>query len=76
MLKAVEIAIRGHKIPLPTIDVQRAIVNIYHCAEEAKRIAEEADRLSREICPALMQHIIHEADDCEHACSQSACESE
>lgn len=50
------------KIPLPPIDVQRAIVNIYHCAEEAKRIAEEADRLSREICPALMQHIIHEAD--------------
>lgn len=50
------------RIPLPPIDVQRAIVNIYHCAEEAKRIAEEADRLSREICPALMQHIIHEAD--------------
>lgn len=64
------------RIPLPPIDVQRAIVNIYHCAEEAKRIAEEADRLSREICPALMQHIIHEADDCEHACSQSARESE
>ena len=50
------------RIPLPPIDVQRAIVNIYHCAEEAKRIAEEADRLSREICPALMQHIIHEAE--------------
>ena len=64
------------RIPLPPIDVQRAIVNIYHCAEEAKRIAEEADRLSREICPAMMQHIIHEADDCEHACSQSARESE
>lgn len=50
------------RIPLPPINVQRAIVNIYHCAEEAKRIAEEADRLSREICPALMQHVIHEAD--------------
>ena len=64
------------RIPIPPIDVQRAIVNIYHCAEEAKRIAEEADRLSREICPALMQHIIHEADDCERTRSQSARESE
>lgn len=51
------------RIPLPPIEVQRSIVNIYHCAEEAKRIAEEADRLSREICPALMQHIIHEAEN-------------
>lgn len=50
------------KIPLPPIEVQRSIVNIYRCAEEAKRIADEADRLSREICPALMQHIIHEAE--------------
>ena len=50
------------KIPLPPIEVQRSIVNIYRCAEEAKRIADESDRLSREICPALMQHIIHEAE--------------
>lgn len=50
------------QIPLPPIEIQRSIVNIYHCAEEAKRIAEEADKLSREICPALMQHIIHEAE--------------
>lgn len=50
------------KIPLPPIEAQRSIVNIYRCAEEAKRIAEEADRLSREICPALMQHIIYEAE--------------
>lgn len=50
------------KIPLPPIEAQRSIANIYRCAEEAKRIAEEADRLSREICPALMQHIIHEAE--------------
>lgn len=47
------------KIPLPPIDVQRAIVSIYNCANEAKRIAEEADRKSREICPALIQHVIH-----------------
>ncbi len=48
------------QIPLPDIETQRAIVNIYHCAEESRRIAREADRLSREICPALMQHVIHE----------------
>ena len=47
------------KIPLPPIDIQQAIVNIYKCANEAKQIAEEADRLSREVCPALLQHVIH-----------------
>lgn len=47
------------EIPLPPIEVQQAIVNIYKCANKAKLIAEEADRLSREVCPALLQHIIH-----------------
>ena len=47
------------KVPLPPIAVQQAIVNIYKCANEAKQIAEEADRLSREVCPALLQHVIH-----------------
>ena len=47
------------KIPLPPPDVQRAIVNIYKCANEAKQIAAEADRLSHEVCPALLQHIIN-----------------
>ena len=47
------------KVPLPPIEVQQAIVNIYKCANEAKLIAEEADRLSREVCPALLQHVIH-----------------
>ena len=47
------------KVPLPPIELQQAIVNIYKCANEAKQIAEEADRLSREVCPALLQHVIH-----------------
>ena len=47
------------EIPLPPIEIQQAIVNIYKCANEAKQIAEEADRLSREVCPALLQHVIH-----------------
>lgn len=46
-------------IPLPPIAVQQAIVNIYKSAQEAKKIAEEADKLSNEICPALIQHVIH-----------------
>ena len=47
------------KIPWAPIDIQRSIANIYKCANEAKQIAAEADRLSREVCPALLQHIIH-----------------
>lgn len=47
-------------LPIPDIDTQRAIVNIYHCAEECRRIAAEADALSQTISPALMQHVIHE----------------
>ena len=46
-------------IPLPPLSVQQAIVNIYNCANEAKRIAAEADRMSREVFPALIQHVIH-----------------
>lgn len=47
------------EVPIPPLDVQRAIVNIYKCANEAKQIAAEADRLSREVCPALLQHVIN-----------------
>ena len=47
------------EIPLLPVELQQAIVNIYKCANEAKQIAEEADRLSREVCPALLQHVIH-----------------
>ena len=43
------------KIAIPPIEVQQAIVDVYRCANEAKRIAAEADRLSREICPALVR---------------------
>ncbi len=52
------------EIPLIPLDVQRAIVNIYKCANEAKQIAAEADRLSREVCPALLQHVIKKSKQC------------
>lgn len=47
------------KIPKPSIEVQRAIVDIYNCARRAKEIAEEASQQLKNVCPALMQHIIH-----------------
>lgn len=46
------------KIPLPPIEVQQAVVDLYRCANEAKKIAAEADKLSRELCPALIQQVV------------------
>ena len=46
-------------IPLPAIEVQKAIVDVFNCAQEAKHISEEADMLSRDVCPALMQKVIN-----------------
>ena len=46
------------KIPLPPKVVQEAVVAVYRSAMEAKRIAAEADELSRQICPALIQHVV------------------
>ena len=43
------------KIPLPPIEVQKAIVNIYHCLEEAKRISSKAREQLKTLCPALVQ---------------------
>ena len=48
------------KIPVPPIEVQQTVVDLYHCANEAKKIAAEADKLSREICPALIQRVVKE----------------
>ena len=49
------------KIPLPPFDIQQAVVDLYRCANEAKKIAAEADAKSREICPALMQWVVKES---------------
>ena len=49
------------KIPLPDIKIQRALVDIFRCAEEAMLVALEAKRLSKELCPALMDHIMNES---------------
>lgn len=47
------------KAAIPPIEVQEAVVSIYNCATEAKRLAAEADKQSRELCPALMQYVIN-----------------
>lgn len=46
------------KIPLPPIEIQRAIVEIYNCARTSKYISETATKLNSDICPALMRQII------------------
>ena len=43
------------KIPLPPIEEQRSIVNIYTCLEGAKKIASEAREKLKTLCPALVQ---------------------
>jgi type I restriction enzyme S subunit len=47
------------RIPLPPPEVQQAIVNIYNCAEEAKKIANEAREKMKTLCPALVQKAIY-----------------
>lgn len=47
------------KIPKPPIEVQQAIVAIYSCAEEAKKIATEAREKMKTLCPALVQRAIN-----------------
>ena len=48
------------RIPLPPPNVQQAIVNIYNCAEEAKKIANKAREKMKILCPALVQKAINE----------------
>ena len=48
-------------IPLPPIDVQRAIVSLYQCALEYKSLASEADEQAKNICSPLLQQIIHQS---------------
>lgn len=47
------------RIPLPPTEVQKAIVNIHNCAEEAKKIANESREKMKTLCPALVQRAIN-----------------
>lgn len=43
------------RIPLPPIEVQRSIVALYNCAEEARAIAKEAREQLKFLAPAMVQ---------------------
>ena len=47
------------KIPLPPIEIQQKIVDLYNCYEECKRIATQAREKIKNICPALVQKAAH-----------------
>lgn len=47
------------QIPLPPIDVQQAIVDVYRCLERAKYIASQAREKLKTLCPALVQRAAH-----------------
>ena len=43
------------EIPLPPPEVQQSIVELFNCAERAKKIATEAREKLKTLCPALVQ---------------------
>lgn len=43
------------EIPLPDPKVQEAIVNLFNCADRAKKIASQARERLKTLCPALVQ---------------------
>lgn len=47
--------LKKSKIPLPPIEVQRSIVALYHCAEEARAIAREVREQLKKLAPAMVQ---------------------
>ena len=47
------------QIPLPQIQIQQKIVDLYNCYEECKRIAKEAREKISNLCPALVQKAAH-----------------
>lgn len=51
--------LKAVQIPLPPIEVQQAIVDVYQCAERAKQIATQARERLKNLCPALVQRAAH-----------------
>lgn len=47
------------QIPLPPIQIQQKIVDLFNCYEECKRIANEAREKISNLCPALVQKAAH-----------------
>lgn len=47
------------KIPIPSLDVQKAIVKIYDCLTKTRKIADEIDSQLKSISPALIQYVVN-----------------
>lgn len=47
------------QIPIPPVQIQQKIVDLYNCYEECKRIANEARGKISNLCPALVQKAAH-----------------
>ena len=54
-------ALGATKIPIPKIEIQQAISNIYKCYIERKQISERLKNYIKEICPILIKGSIEEA---------------
>ena len=49
------------EIPLPPIEFQRSIADIYNCMQKAQCIVQETQELMKNLCPALVQKAAHSA---------------
>lgn len=47
------------KIPVPPMDIQQKIVDLYNCYEECKRISTETREKIKNLCPALVQKAVN-----------------
>lgn len=47
------------KIPVPPLEIQQKIVDLYNCYKECKRISEIAREKIKNLCPALVQKAAH-----------------
>ncbi len=47
------------EIPVPPIEIQKAIVEVFKCSERAKKIGTEARERMKNLCPALVQRAAH-----------------
>lgn len=47
------------QIPVPPLEIQQKIVNLFNCYEECKRISTVAREKIKNLCPALVQKAAH-----------------
>jgi type I restriction enzyme S subunit len=51
------------EIPVPKMEVQKAIVTIYHTLQTRKRISERLQELLKPLCPVLMRGVVEEMEE-------------